>query len=242
MPPRYSRIFLLSHMRAYTSLLGHLLGSHPQINGYYEMHQSYACAEDLEKQAREFALRESLKPHSRFLFDKLLHNDYALQLERLDPDSTFVLVALRPPQPTLKSIVDLFARRQAADPYADPAGAASYYIERLRALAAFAQRYPGRFHYFDADLLRSDTARVLAACEQWLQLDSPLTERYQTFSQTGVAGAGDSSPAIAAGRVIRRENAYPDVALDGEALQRAELAYRTCRQQLVDRAAAALTL
>ena len=36
-----ARIFLLSHMRAYTSLAGHILGSHPQINGYYEMHLGY---------------------------------------------------------------------------------------------------------------------------------------------------------------------------------------------------------
>ena len=41
MPERYSRIFLLSHMRAFTSLAGHILGSHPQINGYFEMHISY---------------------------------------------------------------------------------------------------------------------------------------------------------------------------------------------------------
>jgi len=26
-------------MRAFTSLAGHILGSNPQINGYYEMHQ-----------------------------------------------------------------------------------------------------------------------------------------------------------------------------------------------------------
>jgi hypothetical protein len=30
----YARIFLLSHMRAFISLAGHILGSHPQINGY----------------------------------------------------------------------------------------------------------------------------------------------------------------------------------------------------------------
>ena len=33
-PKPCARIFLLSHMRAYTSLAGHILGSHPQINGY----------------------------------------------------------------------------------------------------------------------------------------------------------------------------------------------------------------
>jgi len=34
-PDPHARIFLLSHMRAFTSLAGHILGSHPQINAYY---------------------------------------------------------------------------------------------------------------------------------------------------------------------------------------------------------------
>ncbi|TCS68990.1 hypothetical protein EDC61_1225 [Sulfuritortus calidifontis] len=45
----HARIFLLSHMRAFTSLAGHILGSHPQINGYYEMHISYWDAAALDR-------------------------------------------------------------------------------------------------------------------------------------------------------------------------------------------------
>ena len=228
-------------MRAYTSLVGHLLGSHPEIDGYYEMHQSYASAEDLARQAWRYAEQHSLKPGGRYLFDKLLHNDYTLALEQLDPDRTIVLMALRPPESTLKSIVSLFARKPGNDPYADPTGAATYYIERLRALAAFGQQYPRRFHYFDAALIRTDTERVLAALGAWLQLGSPLAERYQSFARTGVAGAGDSSPAIASGRVIRAENPHPGIVLDAESLQRAQAAYQDCRRQLVECAAAALT-
>ena len=107
-------------MRAYTSLVGHLLGSHPEIDGYYEMHQSYASAEDLARQAQRYAEQHSLKPGSRYLFDKLLHNDYTLALEQLDPDRTIVLMALRPPEPTLKSIVSLFARKPGDDPVCRP--------------------------------------------------------------------------------------------------------------------------
>ena len=50
----YARIFLLSHMRAFTSLAGHILGSHPQINGYYEMHLSYEDAAALDRQRGGF--------------------------------------------------------------------------------------------------------------------------------------------------------------------------------------------
>ncbi len=241
MPAQLARIFLLSHMRAYTSLVGHLLGSHPEIDGYYEMHLGYASAADLERQARLYGEQEGWKPGSRYLFDKLLHNDYALELDALDAGTTTVFVALRRPEPTLKSIVNLFAHKPAGDPYAEPAGATTYYIERLQALAAFGQRHPGRFYYFDAELIRSDTARVLAAFGRWLHLASPLADRYQAFSKTGIAGAGDSSPAIAAGHVVPAQNAYPDIDLDADALLRAEQVYRDSRRQLVERAAAALT-
>jgi hypothetical protein len=237
-PP--GRIFLLSHMRAYTSLVGHLLGSHPEIDGYYEMHRSYAGPADLAEQARHYRTHDPFKPGSRFLFDKLLHNDYTLALDALDATPLVVLMALRPPEPTLKSIVSLFARKPGSDPYADPADAATYYIDRLRALAAFGERHAGRFHYFDAALVRSDTARLLAALQDWLRLATPLADHYQIFARTGVAGAGDSSTAIASGRVVRDDTPYPALTLDAATLRQAEAVYAECRARLVSCAAAAL--
>jgi hypothetical protein len=61
----YARIFLLSHMRAYTSLAGHILGSHPQINGYYEMHISYEDASALDRQLEMF--RQGMNSATVFL-------------------------------------------------------------------------------------------------------------------------------------------------------------------------------
>ena len=75
----YSRIFILSHMRAFTSLAGHILGSHPQINGYFEMHISYDDATALDKQLEVLQESETLKQNSQFIVDKLLHNDYQLK-------------------------------------------------------------------------------------------------------------------------------------------------------------------
>ena len=80
---RYQRIFLLSHMRAYSSLIGHILGSHPHINGYYEMHLSYTSASDLDQQLRLYMQTETPEPGSIYLFDKPLHNDYALDTDIL---------------------------------------------------------------------------------------------------------------------------------------------------------------
>ncbi len=240
MPHRLSRIFILSHMRAYTSLLGHILGSHPAINGYYEMHQGYGSAQDLAVQVQRYTQSEALKPGSRFLLDKLLHNDYRLDLRHLDLNGERILLTLRPPGPTINSIVSLFAKKQTDDPYAHPARATQYYCERLQALTAFAQDYPGRYGYFDAELIRSDTPRLLAALQAWLGLDSPLSAQYQRFSRTGLAGAGDSSPAIHSGRVIADPSHYPEV-LDGPLLEQATQAYEACRGHLIRNALAAVT-
>lgn len=232
-PRQIKRIFLLSHMRAYTSLLGHILGSHPEIDGYYEMHRSYASSEDLERQVRVYTEQEHPKPGSRHLFDKLLHNDFTLNLALPGLGDAAILVALRQPEPTLKSIVTLFAKKDIDDLYADPAGATAYYVERLHALATFGRQQPKRYFYFDAERIRTDTRCLLDDLGRWLQLESPLTEHYQLFSQTGTAGKGDSSPAIASGHIIRQESSYPDITLDPALLQQATQAYRHCRQQLI---------
>lgn len=238
MPSPFSRIFLLSHMRAYTSLLGHILGSHPQINGYYELHQSYESAQDLARQEHAYTRHDTLKPGSRYLFDKLLHNDYTLNLQLAELHDAHILLALRQPEAALKSILHLFANKATNNLYACPAAATRYYIERLAKLAAFARQHPQRYHYFDAELIRTDTGNLLATLGEWLQLVTPLSADYQRFSKTGVAGAGDTSPAINSGKVIGKANTYPDIGLETGLLQQAMQAYQTCRQQLLANALA----
>lgn len=237
----YSRIFLLSHMRAYTSLFGHILGSHPQINGYYEMHLSYDSEQDLEQQVQQYAQHDPLKPNSQFLFDKLLHNDYDLNIEQLNLKNATILMTIRQPESVLKSIISLFAQKNPAHDYANPNGVTQYYIERLAKLYQFSQQYPQSYYYFDAELLRTETQSTLATLSQWLHLDSPLSAQYQCFSQTGVAGAGDTSPAISSGKVLNQANHYANISLDADLLQQAQQVYQQCRQQLISNAIAAVT-
>lgn len=236
MPHQYARIFLLSHMRAYTSLLGHILGSHPDVNGYYEMHLSYVDETDLDHQEQQYTTRDALKPGSRYLFDKLLHNDYELNLDRFQAQAKTILITLRHPEATIKSIVHLFAKKGTDDLYANPLEAAAYYINRLQRLSEFCQRYPHIYYYFDAELIASDTPGMLDTLTRWLQLESPLSPRYQRFSKTGIARAGDTSPAISSGEVISQVNQHSDIALDADVLQQAMQAYRTYRHQMISNA------
>jgi hypothetical protein len=239
---RYARIFLLSHMRAFTSLAGHILGSHPQINGYYEMHISYEDASALDKQLEVFRQGDVLKADSRYLFDKLLHNDYLLKPERLGLADIKILVALAEPERTIRSIVHLFAQKAVEDLYASPVEAANYYVARVKALADFCRTAGHDYYYFDAELLQAAPERLLPRLSEWLELDSPLSERYQTFSQTGKAGRGDSSERIHRGRIDRARVDYSHVVIPEEVMRAAWEVYRECRGRMIEGAADSVVL
>lgn len=233
----YARIFLLSHMRALTTLAGHILGSHPRINGYFEMHISYADVRALERQREAYLEHETLKEHSHYLFDKLLHNDCRLDTERLGDVDIKLLVSLLAPTRAIKSIVDLFERKGPGEPYADPARAADYYIERLNWLAGFCRSLKRPYYYYDAELFQQAPAPLLEKLTQWLELDTPLSERYQLFSQTGKARKGDSSASIYAGQIRRSGRDYAHIRLPEAALRRAWAVYRECRADIIAHAA-----
>ncbi|WP_296753181.1 hypothetical protein [Thiobacillus sp.] len=238
----YARIFLLSHMRAYTSLAGHILGSHPQINGYYEMHLGYEEPAALDRQLAAFRHDEVLKPGSRYLFDKLLHNDYALKPERLGLADIKILLALAEPAHTIRSIVHLFRQKPDPDLYASPVAAANYYVERVRALAEFCRTTDWPYSYFDAELLQRAPEQLLPRLTGWLALDSPLSERYEVFSQTGKPRRGDTSVRVRSGSIDQTRTDYSHVVIPEEALSLAQTAYRECRARIIARAADSATL
>ena len=229
-------------MRAYTSLAGHILGSHPQIDGYYEMHLGYEEPAALDRQLEAFLQDEVLKPGSRYLFDKLLHNDYVLKPERLGLADIKILVALAEPEHTIRSIVHLFRQKPDPDLYASPLEAAKYYVERVRTLAEFFRTIDRPYTYFDAELLVRAPEKLLPRLTEWLELDSPLRERYEVFSQSGRARRGDTSQRVRSGRIDRARSDYSEVAIPQEVLGAAEAAYRKCREEIVARAADALVL
>ncbi|MBZ0104088.1 MAG: hypothetical protein K8H84_00510 [Sulfuricella denitrificans] len=239
---RYARIFLLSHMRAFTSLAGHILGSHPEINGYYEMHVSLEDVSALDRQLEVFMEGDVFKENSRYLFDKLLHNDYLLKPDQLGQTDMKILISLLEPEQTIKSIVDLFAQKEIEDLYASPVEAANYYIARIQALAGFARTSRQPYYYFDAELFQRAPERLLPKLSDWLELDSPLSERYQIFSHTGKARKGDSSERIHSGTIDRTPVDYSHIAIPEDVLRMAREAYRECRQDIVGNAADSVRL
>lgn len=242
MSDRYARIFLLSHMRSLSSLAGHILGSHPQINGYCEMHLSYDDTSALDAQRERLRKSDGLKPGSRYLFDKLLHNDYRLRPGRLGLAELRILVSLLEPEHTIRSIVHLFAQKADPDPYASPVAAARYYIARVEALADFCTTADRGYTYFDAALLQQAPEQLLPRLTEWLELDSPLRERYALFSQTGKARSGDSSARMLSGTIDRCKTDYSQIAIPEDALRQAQQVYAESRAQMIAGAADSVCL
>ena len=239
---RHARIFLLSHMRAFTSLAGHILGSHPQINGYYEMHIGYEDPSALDRQLDVFRESDVLKENSRYLFDKLLHNDYLLKPERLGLANIKILISLSEPERAIRSIAHLFAQKEIEDLYASPVEAANYYIARVKALSGFSRTADQPYYYFDAEMLQRAPEMLLPRLTEWLELDSPLSERYHAFSQTGKAGKGDSSPRIHRGSIDKTQTDYSHISIPEDALRAAQQAYRKCRREIIGNAADSVSL
>lgn len=238
----YHHIFLLSHMRANTSLMSHILGSHPQISGYYEMHLSYRTKSDLLKQQDLYSSKDVIKSSSQYLFDKLLHNDYELLLEELDLTKIKLLVSIRQPEQSIKSIINLFQNKETEHSYAHPEAAIKYYRDRIMSLAKFCELYKGCYYYYDADLIRSKPKECLAQLQNWLSLESPLTEQYQMFSQTGKAGAGDSSANMTKGKIIQQQTNYEALEIPSDLLSKVQKESAQHRQLMIENALESLTL
>jgi len=229
-----SRIYLLSHMRAFSSLIGHILGSHPQINGYYEMHISYQNNTDLNQQEKLYKEQESIKTGSHFLFDKLLHNAYELDLQQLDIQPPKILIALRSPQKTIKSIINLFQQKDEWHRYSEPVEAVNYYIQRLQKLSEFSLQNSKQYYYFDTELIQTNTTELLSSLTHWIELASPLNDQYQLFSQTGKSRAGDSSDMIQSGKILSSTTQYSEIDIPIEFIEKAEQVYEKFRKIIIE--------
>lgn len=229
----HRNIFLFSHMRANTSLFGHILGSHPDIEGYYEMHIGYYSWKSLWRQKFLYLENHSFKPSSYIFFDKLLHDYCVVSQEILARSSTHSIFMLRSPEKSIKSTVSLYRKNQPEHEYAQVSGATKYYTDRVQKLANIAKTMRRQYYYLDAEDLIKHPVETLASLSAWLNLSQPLVPEYQTFSKTGTPQAGDNSELIKSGTINQRQHDYSHINLDAAALAAAEAIYLESRNSLI---------
>lgn len=234
-------ILLLSHMRAYTSLFGHILGSHPEIEGYYEMHIGYYSWKSLIRQKQLYYQEHSAKKNSHFMFDKILHNDHHVSSTLLMKDNVIPLFSLREPAETIPSILSLYQKVKPEHEFNNIEFATNYYIERLEYLSELASSISKGFYYIDSKALISNTEIALEKLTDILKLNTKLTPEYKSMNKTGKGNSGDHSNELKTGEVQKSKKENSKNILPDKSLEQAQESYAKCRNTLIKHAKSHIT-
>lgn len=233
-------LFVVSHMRSFSSLLCHILGSHAEISGYAEAHLSYFGKLDLQRLARKVRETTGNPVLGRYVLDKVLHNNREIAPAILDRPDIKVLFLLRNPTDTFRSILNL-GHSRGNKRFSNPVRVLDYYVKRLQQLEGYCAQVGGNALFLESERLISDTDRVLADLSRWLELSATLKADYRTFRHSGEALYGDPSPTILTGTVVRndedRHRHYIATPISDDLLQLGMTAHAACRSGLATRCA-----
>jgi hypothetical protein len=225
---RRAYILVLSHMRSYSSLLCHILGSHTDIAGYAEMHVSYRSGLDLLRmRARVFRSLGGDLP-GRYVLDKVLHNEYAVPPSIIRRRDVYPIILLRQPAPSIASVIEMGKEIAEVPWYSNVSEVTGYYVNRVRRLAQISAQMDSRYLFVRAEDIVESPSRVLHDVESFLGLRQPLSESYSTFPHTGERGWGDSSPTILVGRIVRDRSRSDRATLEESQVGSAIRAYDSC--------------
>jgi hypothetical protein len=233
--PSQHYVFLLSHMRSYSSLLSHLLGSSPEVDGYGETMVKYKRRSDLWRLNRQVRRSIGSRPSGRYLLDKILHNFIRAPYRIVPMERVHAIMFVRRPEPVIRSILTLGIAQHTPVEQNNPQYVCDYYVSRLHRLRQDSEALGKRALYFDAEWLVENPLRVLDGIAQWLQLERPLSSDYQVRSRTGEIGFGDPLHNIHAGKILDASHSTVDdgITLPPSVLTEAEAAYQRCRESLL---------
>ena len=228
-PRKY--LFVVSHMRSYSSLLCHILNSNPAIDGYVEMHRPYNKELDLLELTFRVRSTTGSPLKGRYVVDKILFN-YPLDDQILKRRDVHAIFSVRNPDQAVRSILAMGARRKKPDWKSDPEKAVAYYVRRMRRMSQQAKVMRSRSLYFEADELVDNPDRVLESLTGFLRLDRPLRPQYETSQLTGRGKWGDASKFIRSGEIVRERDDYSEIELPEPLLRKAQDAYDEARTKL----------
>ncbi|MBA2883006.1 hypothetical protein HNR65_003363 [Desulfosalsimonas propionicica] len=222
-----SMMFIIGHMRSGSTLLVHLLANHPMILGYGETHHNYQTVKDFGavsyKILRKF---NRYLPKEDYILDKVLHEEKGLTSRLTKYKKTKVILLVREPERSIKSILSL-----GLDKTSSEAKALEYYKERLKTIEEFATRLSGdRCCFLTYEHLVENSLSTLKALTNFLNLSSPLKDKYESLWSTGIKGLGDSSDSIRTGKITKAKKNI-NIALSKNTIEEANNAFDKCLQQ-----------
>lgn len=226
-------LFLLSHMRANTSLIGHLLGEHEQISGYYEMHIGYYSWKSFIRQKLLFSLAHDSESPSDFMFDKILHSEHELSDYILAAPESLFLISIREPISAVKSAVSQFRKTRPEHEFTNLETSINYYINRLNQLQLYSEKLKNRYFYYDAEDVIDKPTELLPKLSQFIGLNTQLQATFKPKTLTGVGAAGDHSGNLMKGEIVKKKSDYSDIVLSETQEEQLKLQYERVRKSLI---------
>ncbi len=208
-------------MRSGSSLLMHLLSSHPEILGGGERNATYQANHDLWKLALK-TRKEHRVPFTfiPYFIDQINHNKFTPKLNLFSKENIQVIFLIRKPAPSISSILNL--SKKYYDSSWSEKKATAYYVERLAFLQQVQQQLtPSQKTLIQYESLVALPIPELEKIRQFLNLQSELKESYNLFEFTGKRG--DPSQHIQSGKIV--ETKANLIAIDESLLQKATTAY-----------------
>lgn len=221
-------IFILSHMRSYSTLLSHILANNSDICGYSEMHIPYYNSFDL--QILKFRSMERYGDHvnRKYLLDKILGNNHKISVNILRKKNLSNIFLVRNYNDTLKSIIRMVSAPGIKSPrISNENEAAAYYIKRLSKLKEYSRTSKGKNIFIKSESLINKTEETFELLSDYLNLMEELSPDYNTFEYTGIAGYGDPLEFINSGKIVRHRN-HKDIKISAKTSLIYEKAYNEC--------------
>ena len=193
-------MLILAHMRSGSTLLHHLLLSHPDTIGCGERNATYRGPGDLRRLAVDaYYRRRQLLRRRAFAVDQINHTRFLADPALLNLPDTRAIFLIRQPGPSLSSMVEVLGHHYGTT----LEQAVFHYRTRLSDLERLAggMTSPAHAFFLTYEALVDRTDEALAGLSRFLPLSPGLTSRYDTFRFTG--SAGDPSPTIHTGQIVR---------------------------------------
>ena len=212
-------IFLISHMRAGSSLCVNLLCTNPEIIGMGETGIDYSSVSDFKiLRGKVYSKRSKLMITERYLLDNLNHDSNISNSEILLNDNIRCIFLLRDSESTLSSLLNEDFLKLACPKQLDAKRwASSYYKSRLARLEEYAKIIDSKKSlYLTYNQLIFETQKVFENFKQFLDIKTDFSENYLPLPVK--VGIGDPvSKKITSGKIIRKPS--PKILLPQETLQ-----------------------
>ena len=224
-----STILILGHMRSGSTLLLHILLTHPEIIGCGERNAAYHSADELDRLAMAARLDQfRLFKSFRYVVDQINHDRFTPCEELLQHPQIRLIFLTREPPTAISSIVNLSRTFYDGGLVEE---AADYYEQRLRTLARYSENLPRhvralRLTYRE---LVEHTSHTFERLQDFLALKTGFTEQYDLQQFTG--HRGDPAEKIQAGTIVR-DGVGTQVELPAGTLDRAWQSYYACQQAM----------